>query len=174
MTTYSNQGTCSVELSVQASPTHVNSNFVFTAGCENEPITFQATSTVTTNTPNVSLAYQWNFGNANPVASTGNTPNTYFNNPGNQLVELITSSSNGCSDTIQQQVNILPTPHLTPSVDAACIQQQTSFTLVGNPNLQQVTWDFGDNSPLASGIPITHQYSTPGSYSIEVIGMGLN
>ena len=174
MTTYSNQGTCAVELSVQASPTHVNSNFVFTAGCENEPITFQAISTLTTNTPNVSLSYQWNFGNANPVASTGNTPNTYFNNPGNQLVELITSSSNGCSDTIQQQVNILPTPHLTPSVDAACIQQQTSFTLVGNPNLQQVTWDFGDNSPLASGIPVTHNYSTPGSYSIEVIGMGLN
>jgi len=174
MTTYSNQGTCAVELSVQASPTYVNSNFVYTAGCENEPITFQATSTVSTITPNVSLSYQWNFGNANPVASSGNAPNTYFNNPGNQLVELITSSSNGCSDTIQQQVNILPTPHVTPSVDAACIQQQTSFTLVGNPNLQQVTWDFGDNSSLASGIPVTHNYSTPGSYSIEVIGMGLN
>ena len=174
MTTYSNQGTCAVELSVQASPTHVNSNFVYTAGCENEPITFQATSTVTTNTPNVSLSYQWNFGNANPVAASGNTPNTFFNNPGNQLVELITSSSNGCSDTIQQQVNILPTPHITPSVDATCIQQQTSFTLLGNPNVQQVTWDFGDNSTIATGILVTHQYATPGNYSIEVIGMGLN
>jgi gliding motility-associated-like protein len=174
MTTYSNQGACAVELSVQASPTHVNSNFVYTAGCENEPITFQATSTVTTNTPNVSLSYQWNFGNANPVAASGNTPNTFFNNPGNQLVELITSSSNGCSDTIQQQVNILPTPHITPSVDATCIQQQTSFTLLGNPNVQQVTWDFGDNSTIATGILVTHQYATPGNYSIEVIGMGLN
>jgi gliding motility-associated-like protein len=174
MTTYSNQGTCAVELSVQASPTHVNSNFVYTAGCENEPITFQATSTVSTNTPNVSLSYQWNFGNANPVAASGSTPNTFFNNPGSQLVELITSSSNGCSDTIQQQVNILPTPHITPSVDATCIQQQTSFTLLGNPNVQQVTWDFGDNSTIATGILVTHQYSTPGNYSIEVIGMGLN
>jgi gliding motility-associated-like protein len=174
MTTYSNQGTCAVDLSVQATPTHVNSNFVYTAGCENEPITFQATSTVTTNTPNVSLSYQWNFGNANPVGAYGNTPNTFFNNPGNQLVELITSSSNGCSDTIQQQVNILPTPHITPSVNATCIQQQTSFTLLGNPNVQQVTWDFGDNSSLDSGMFATHLYSTPGNYPIEVIGMGLN
>ena len=174
MTTYSNQGTCAVDLSVQASPTIVNSNFVYTAGCENEPITFQATSTLSTISPNVSLSYQWNFGNANPVAASGSTPNTFFNNPGNQLVELITSSSNGCSDTIQQQVNILPTPHITPSVDATCIQQQTSFTLVGSPNVQQVTWDFGDNSTIATGILVTHQYSTPSNYSIEVIGMGLN
>ena len=174
MTTYSNQGTCAVDLSVQATPTYVNSNFAYTAGCENELITFQATSSVTTNTPNVNLSYQWNFGNANPVTASGNAPSTFFNNPGNQLVELITSSSNGCSDTIQQQVNILPTPHITPSVDATCIQQQTSFTLLGNPNLQQVTWGFGDNSTLATGILVTHQYATPGNYTIQVIGMGLN
>lgn len=174
MTTYSNQGTCAVDLSVQASPTLVQSNFTYTAGCENEPITFQATSTVTTNAPNVSLSYQWDFGNATPASTIGNTPNTNFNNPGNQFVELITSSSNGCSDTIQQQVNILPTPHLTPSVDATCMMQQTSFTLVGTPNLQHLTWDFGDNSTLASGNPITHQYLTPGNYTVEVIGIGLN
>lgn len=174
MTTYSNQGTCAVDLSVQASPTLVQSNFTYTAGCQNSPITFQATSTVSTNTPNVNLSFQWNFGNATPASTTGNTPNAFFNNPGNQLVELITSSSNGCSDTIQQQINILPTPHLTPSIDAVCILQQTSFTLVGPPILQQVTWDFGDNSPHSSGFPVIHQYSTPGSYSIEVIGMGLN
>lgn len=174
MTTYSNQGTCAVDLSVQASPTLVQSNFTYTAGCENEPITFQATSIITTNAPNVSLSYQWDFGNATPAATVGNNPNTNFNNPGNQLVELITTSSNGCSDTIQQQVHILPTPHLTPSADATCMLQQTSFTLVGTPNLQHLTWDFGDNSTLASGDPITHQYLTPGSYTVEVIGIGLN
>jgi gliding motility-associated-like protein len=174
MTTYSNQGTCAVELSVQASPTVVNSSFLYTAACENEPISFQASSTITTNTPNVSLSYQWNFGNASPVSASGNAPNTYFNTPGTQVVELITSSSNGCNDTIQQQVNILPTPHINPSVDATCIQQQTSFTLVGSPNLQQVTWDFGDNSPHSVGTAVTHQYATSGSYTIEIIGVGLN
>ncbi len=174
MTTYSNQGTCAVELSVQASPTLVNSSFSYTATCENEPLTFQANSTITTNTPNVSLSYQWNFGNASPSSASGNTPNTYFNAPGNHLVELITSSSNGCSDTIQQQINVLPTPHLTPTVDAPCIQQQTSFSLLGNPNITQVTWDFGDNSSHSSGAQVSHQYTNPGAYTIEIIGVGLN
>ena len=174
MTTYSNQGTCSVDLSVQASPTIVSANFTYAAGCENEPIAFVATSTVSSITPNLNLTHQWLFGNANPNNGNGSSPTTLFNGPGNHTIQLISSSSNGCSDTIQQVISILPTPHITPIIDAPCINQQTTFSLLGNTTMQGVIWDFGDGTPSVSGDSVMHAYITPGNYLMVVVGIGTN
>ncbi|NBY41065.1 MAG: hypothetical protein EBQ66_09300 [Flavobacteriia bacterium] len=74
MTTYSNQGTCSVNLNVQASPTLVQSSFVYAASCQNTPIQFQSTSTLSCNSPSVTLQNTWNFGNGISLGGNANAP----------------------------------------------------------------------------------------------------
>lgn len=174
MTTYSNQGTCSVNLGVQASPTLVQSQFQYSTGCQNTPMLFQANSSVSTNDPNVTLTYQWNFGNSSPAMANGINASTQFSSAGNQWVSLITQSSNGCVDTLTQTINVLPIPHLTPIFDANCINQQTAFALSNYSGVQHVSWNYNDGSPLDTGFNTQHTFNQPGIYNIATVGIATN
>ena len=174
MTTFSNQGTCSVDLSVQATPTLVQASFTYSFGCENEPINFQSTSTLVTANPAVSLSYQWSFNNGFPSQSTISNPVSNFNANANPVVQLIANSSNGCSDTITQVISLLALPHLSANIDAPCINQQSVYQIGGSNSLQQVVWDFGDNTPPANNFTGIHVFGQAGTYNSTIIGIGNN
>lgn len=174
MTTFSNQGTCAVDLSVQASPTLVQAAMNYSLGCQNQGIALQATSTVTTNDPTVNLTHQWIIPNGSVLQSTANAATVHFNAPGPQTAILITQSSNGCVDTAIQIVSVLPTPHLSPVVDRPCIAQQTQFSLQGNAAIVQAIWNFGDGTPPVNSQNIIHTYNQPGTYTLSLIEIGNN
>ena len=174
MTTYSNQGTCSVNLNVQASPTLVQSSFVYAASCQNTPIQFQSTSTLSCNSPSVTLQNTWNFGNGISLGGNANAPSALFPNPGNYNVTLISQSSNGCVDTSTQNVMVLPAPHLALQVDRNCIQQSTAFSLTSLSGVNNLSWDFGDGSNSINALNPIHTYVNPGLYTLTLVGQGNN
>jgi PKD repeat protein len=174
MTTYSNQGTCSVNLNVQASPTLVQSSFVYAASCQNTPIQFQSTSTLSCNSPSVTLQNTWNFGNGISLGGNANAPSALFPNPGNYNVTLMSQSSNGCVDTSTQNVMVLPAPHLALQVDRNCIQQSTAFSLTSLSGVNNLSWDFGDGSNSINALNPIHTYVNPGLYTLTLVGQGNN
>lgn len=174
MTTFSNQGSCTVELNVQATPTVVQSGFTYLAGCENTPIPFQSTATITTSYPNVSLTNTWHLLTGNILTNNNSQALVQFNGPGNHQIMMISQSSNGCMDTSIQTVSVLATPQLAPVFSAPCIHQQTIFSLSSGSGIQGATWNFGDGTPSVGGVNVTHTYSSPGTYAVTLIEVGSN
>jgi len=169
MTTFSNQGSCTVELNVQATPTLVQSGFTYAAGCENTPIALQSTATVNTNNPNVTLTNTWQFPTGNVISQNNSQAYVQFNGPGNHQVIMISQSSNGCVDTAIQTVSVLATPHMAPLITVPCIAQSTTFNLISISGLQGVSWDFGDGSPAVAAFNAIHTYNVPGTYSVTLV-----
>lgn len=109
--------------------------------------------------------YAWNFGDGSSGSGMF-SPSHYYNTAGNYQVSLIVSSGNGCSDTVSQQVSVLPVPSIsfTPSVTEGCdtltVQFQNSTT-----GASQYQWSFGDGGSDTGYAPV-HFYSAPGSYNV--------
>lgn len=123
-----------------------------------------------------SFIYQWRTGTCSSpgttVASTGPTPSLSDNytalSDGNYNV-LVTYGN--CSKCVNFQVKKVCCPDIhTPSIT----KNQDScngYTFVGtatNTSGHTITWDFGDGTtaPGASGVPISHVYTTAGVYCV--------
>lgn len=175
MSTFSNQGTCSVDLTVQAIPTYFQSGFINSGQCDNEIVQFQSSTTASQNGQNQSIQqYTWDFGNGTVIQGNNPNPTTIYNQPGTYSVTLISESTSGCLDTLTQNINILATPHILTQVNQNCISQQTSFFLPNYFGVDSVSWDFGDGSINEIDLNPVHTYATAGQYPITTIAYGTN
>lgn len=139
--TSTNNGNCAaendvVQITFVAPPF---ANFSFTEECANEATAFTDFSlsgygTLTT--------WEWDFGNGQ--TSSDQHPTNVFSNSGSYPVELIVTSSVGCTDTIVQDVSSFEIPVASYTSSSDC------------PN-NQIIVDFTDNSTTAND-PITYWY----------------
>jgi len=119
------------------------------------------------------LTYDWSFGDNNS-SSIKDPINTYSGSPSNYLVQLISTGSNGCIDTIQKDIRIgsKPNPYFTVNKDTACIGnlitfRDSSFILIGD-TITKLFWDFGDNSYDSTSANPSHQFNIPGNYIVKL------
>lgn len=123
-----------------------------------------------TNASTNAVLYQWNFGDGG--TSNQQNPSHTFSNPGAYTVTLITTGSNGCSDTLVKTDFI----HIQPPVASinnlpqrGCAPFEWTFSSA-NTSTEPVTsylWDFGDGTTSTLENP-THIFSA-GSYDIQLI-----
>jgi gliding motility-associated-like protein len=174
LTSFSNQGSCQVTLSVQIVPTIVNAGFTFSPACQGVPIQFTDTSTVA----NGSLgSWFWDFGDGN--TSTAQNPTHTYSNGGTYNVTLIAFSTAQCSDTVTQQINIFPIPDAQFTYAPACPGDPVQFTnnSTGTTTLTY-NWNFGDpasggNNTSTSQNP-SHVFNTAGTYNVTLIATNTN
>jgi gliding motility-associated-like protein len=174
LTSFSNQGSCQVTLSVQIVPTIVNAGFSFSPACQGIPIQFTDTSTVA----NGSLgSWLWNFGDGN--TSTAQNPTHTYANAGSYNVTLIAFSTAQCSDTITQQINIFPIPDAQFTYAPACPGNPVQFTnnSTGTTTLTY-NWNFGDpasggNNTSTATNP-SHVFNNAGTYNVTLIATNTN
>ena len=108
-------------------------------------------------------SYTWNFGlNASKNNSTGVKPDTItYTTKGKRTVTLIVLDSNGCSDTVLQDLLVSPKPSAFWSVNTTeeCYRNQYfNFSSRGSKGLSgtsinsdySLKWDFGKNSNYGS------------------------
>jgi gliding motility-associated-like protein len=149
---------------------NVSFNAIDTAGCEPLEVTFNNTSTE-------SFSCQWNFSNDVSLQSCGIT--SYSFDAGTYDVQLIVTSSAGCTDSISKFNYINVTP--VPIADFAYSPQVTDvnhteieFT---NSSIDADTyiWDFGDESAISNEIDPIHLYNNiPQDYVITLIASNNN
>ncbi|MEM1000280.1 MAG: PKD domain-containing protein [Bacteroidota bacterium] len=115
------------------------------------------------------LSYQWSFGDG--TTATQAAPSHTYALPGSYTVELIVTSSAGCSDTLVRTNYVRVAPlnaNLSTPMSRVCVGEPVLFfdQSTGTPIIWQ--WDFGDGGTDTVQNPI-HTFSTPGQFSITLI-----
>ncbi|MBY0479470.1 MAG: PKD domain-containing protein [Chitinophagaceae bacterium] len=114
------------------------------------------------------LTYQWDFGDGN--TSTLQNPTNTYATAGPFTVRLITTSSQGCIDTIIK-TNIVQLNNFQPiigSPDSACINAPISMQNLSVPLPPNSRWDFGDATTSTLTNPVK-SYTATGTYTIKLV-----
>ena len=118
-----------------------------------------------------SFTYQWNFGDST-TSVLKNPTHTYTRN-GIFTVQLVSTNSNGCTDTLIKTnfINIQkPSITITSLPDSGCVplfKQLSSSAISANP-IKNYLWNFGDGNTSTQSNP-THIYDSNGVYTLTLI-----
>jgi gliding motility-associated-like protein len=164
MTSFSNQGNCVVNLPIQIIPTTVTAEFTGLAGCEDIGLVFTDQSVVTSG--NVS-GWTWNFGDGG--SSQLQNPNHTFVDGGSYLIQLVASSTEGCLDTIEHEINVYAAPTVAFTSTGSCASNLTSFTNTSS-DVYPLTydWNLGDGSANQQSTHINYNYSAAAIYNVTL------
>jgi PKD repeat protein len=108
--------------------------------------------------------WYWQFAGGQPATSSVQNPVVNYPASGQYVATLIVANAAG-SDTIQQQVEVLPGSQANMDFTQAGFMIACQFTGALQDSLR---WDFGDGNSSAQVNP-THTYSGPGTYTIVLI-----
>ncbi len=129
--------------------------------CNNQ-ITYTNTSVGT------GLTSFWNFGDG--ATSTINAPTHIYAGVGTYPNTLIEYSTNGCSDTVLQNVTIFPKPNAAFIFNQACATNTVNFSNSSSVNggtIVSSRWAFGDGTTSLLVSP-THIYTVGGNYNVQL------
>lgn len=138
--------------------------FSASTACEGAALQFTNSSTISSGT----ISHKWYFGNGD--SSIRVNPTYTYMTAGTYTVDLVVTSDYGYSHSSSQQVTIFENPTAEFAIINVCEGNVTPFTdgsiiPAGTPTY---VWDFGDGSALGSGPNPTHQYATPGVYTVSM------
>lgn len=134
--------------------------------CINETLVPFNTSTIVD--PYSITSYNWDFGDGTTAALED--PNHDYTAPGIYEVKLITSSENGCLDSIVHTIHIFDEPIANFSVLDGCIYDLAVFTnlsTVTDGDLTAFNWTYGDGTGSGIESP-THNYLDAGTYNVTL------
>jgi len=126
-------------------------------------------NTSTIGPPGVINQYNWNLNNGQ-VLITQNAAYNYAV-PGMYNVTLTVSTSQGCSHTITQPIQVQAVPQVQFSAPPSCHPLPIIFTnntTIQNSNVSSWSWTFGDGNTSTQANPV-HSYATHGSYNVTLI-----
>jgi len=117
------------------------------------------------NTSDSAVSWLWDFGNGD--ISTLSNPNYVYADTGSYQVSLISTSNEGCTDTVTAN-ELITVEHIladfSTTDSASCAPMVNSFTNL-SVNANNWDWDFGDGSFSNIQNP-SHVYAEPGLYSV--------
>ncbi|HRN79454.1 MAG TPA: PKD domain-containing protein [Ferruginibacter sp.] len=146
---------------------HLQSGFSFPATiCAGSPAAFTNTTTP------VGADASWDFGDG--TTSTQNNPSKTYTIPGTYTVRLIVSSG-GCSDTLSQNITVLPKPQASftaAPVSSCSVPLTVNFTNTSAQALSYL-WNFGDGNTSTAVNP-SHTYTTEGTYTVTLTATNAN
>ena len=109
------------------------------------------------------INYEWDFGDGTPLDNSQSPVHTYNNLTqfkDTNVVRLVVTSVNGCTDTAFSGVIVYPEPvfNFTTAPDSGCSPLLVSFPFVGLGLANSWVWNFGDASPNSFIPNPTHSY----------------
>lgn len=113
------------------------------------------------------VSWSWDFGDGSPMNIDQN-PDHVFTSPGIYPVNLQVSSDQGCTSTITNQVTVNPSPLVDFTFTNVCEDDPNLFlstSTIASGSLTNYTWQFGDNTPSATGPNVLHLYTDFGFYN---------
>jgi large repetitive protein len=109
--------------------------------------------------------YSWDFGDSN----TGNgfiVTNQYMTSGTYTVCLMVNDSTTGCSSLFCDTVNVVIPTTCEPSFTSTGINGTYGFLAAPFDIQNTYSWDFGDNSPAATGTATTHTYTVSGTYNV--------
>ena len=120
------------------------------------------------------VSRKWFFGNGD--SSTLNDPTTTYDSSGNFEIKLITTSAEGCTDTITDSVLVypLPIPAFVINKDSQCISPNQLFILrntsstVGNSSIATYLWNLGNGRTSNRSDTVHVAYANHGNFPVSL------
>lgn len=112
--------------------------------------------------------YSWNFGDGQ--TSTQENPTNNYASAGIYNVSLISTSSEGCADTVTIPVTASPLPQASFEAIPQCLQNVV-FVSTSNGNGTPLTgwnWNLGDGNSAADST-FTYEYANAGTFNVTLI-----
>lgn len=141
-------------------------NFTSGKACTGKAISFADSTTISSGTI---TNWSWNFGN-NLGSSNQQNPLFIFQNNFAYPVQLISSSSFGCLDTITKFIVVEKTPDFNVVTNDNCegIFSQLNYNLLSSASTNLAfLWNFGDSTSSFQPSP-SHLYSNAGTYNVTL------
>jgi hypothetical protein len=162
-------------------PAGLNPYFSFapTDATDHQPIVFSACNDPgrACSPPNNPIAsFRWDFGDGGTASGTQVTHS--YDVPGTFIVRFTITDSIGRSASTTQTITINaganPTGTFAFSPTAPLPGQQVNFNASGvrpapGRRIVSYSWDFGDGSPNASGLQVSHTYNIIGTYAVTLV-----
>jgi PKD repeat protein len=133
--------------------------------------------TITQSSPNLpGYTYIWDYGNG--VRDTNYTPtspiiynNTSTTSSQTYTIKLIVITDKGCKDSLQRTITVRPRVIAGFTAPAlVCEGVPVTFTNTSS-GANSYQWNFGDGSPINTATSPTYTYSTPGTYTVQLIAI---
>lgn len=113
--------------------------------------------------------YEWDFGDG--TTAMDQNPLHVFTTANVFNVQLITTTNNGCTDTVSQQVITHPTPNTQFVLDSAACEGEdlnlTNLSSISSGSIASYNWDFGDGNSSIQQNPAL-SYPTFGTYTVQL------
>lgn len=113
--------------------------------------------------------YLWDFGDGTTSAEF--EPNHVYADTGKYDISLISSTFNGCLDTItyDQIVEVIDRPEFTFDAEKGCAPLTVTFdNITKSNNSDTYLWRFGLGEEISTKENPVHTYNTPGIYSVTL------
>lgn len=156
-----------MDRNIVISPTTINADFSLSVPACGDVITIK-----TTNTSAGASSYQWFVikGGTQVTSSTDFQPEFNVNEDGNYTVVLIAFHQNGCSDTIQKNINVKSlSSEVVPDEFTLCLGESVALNPNGDPTLQ---YSWSPATFLTPGPNVPNPTSTPTSnitYFVDIL-----
>ncbi len=113
------------------------------------------------------LSYLWHFGDGE--TSTEASPKHTYTQTGSYSLMLITTSSEGCADTIQRTnlINLQTTTTSFSAPNLACVGDSILFSNTSSATATRTLWTFGDGTTADTTNPLK-VFNAPGTYTIQL------
>ncbi len=147
-----------------------SASFVVGNGCAGEPLSVKNEST---NISGAITRYNWNRG-IGQAPVTGLTPSVIYSVPGNYILELTASTTNGCAAIVSKPVAIESVPVADFIYSPACLNQLTQFTnKSSNGNIIAYQWNF-DNGSISTITNPSATFLTERNYNVSLKAITAN
>jgi|GEM_PF-678691 len=128
---------------------------------------FTNTSTISSG----SMTYSWNFGDN--TTSTSSSPSHIYSTAGSFDIQLISTSNNGCKDTIIKSIKVHPQPKASFLVpDSSQCFDGNGFAFVNQSTIStgsmSYLWNFGDGSTSTQTNPV-HSYTYADTFIVKLV-----
>lgn len=125
------------------------------------PVTIQFNDTSTNIT-----SRKWYFGDAG-ATSTDKQPSYTYQKDGYYTVGLVVANANGCSNTINKQLNIFkPFVSIGTDVVEGCPGLVANFGSYSTDEIATYSWNFGDGEPPSTVARPRHVFKSVGQYNV--------
>ncbi len=150
-------------------------NFTFSNACNQEDVTFNSTSTVSSGTID---QYFWDVQNDGVIDFTSSVGNHTYPSDGNYDIQHIVETNFGCRDTIVQTITVFPLPIANYSFINACDNESLTFNSLASitsGTIVQTFWDVqNDGSIEYNSTNGNHTYPSHGRYDLTQIVVSNN
>lgn len=147
---------CQDSIMTVVNATKVVSNFSFT---QNSCTGFVTTTNLSTG----ATSFNWDFGNG--FNSLQQSPTQSYTNSGTYTITLIASTLNNCKDTTQQTVTVNPSLNSNFTIQLNACDSVATITNLST-GVSNYLWLFGDGTSSTLSNPLTHIYSSSGTYTV--------